>query len=127
LQAAGLNHPLLDSVTFLSNWRRRPLAPALGWNVNVEIDSVEQGAAKSPAVAFDGRVIATTVSVGAAVETTRAWVGGADQHEVGGELTDESGSRQNHTMIFQDLAERLPGSAVELGQFVQQQDTAVGQ
>jgi hypothetical protein len=59
--------------------------------------------------------------------STRAWVHGRGQHELGGEGDGASCPRDRHDAVFQRLTKHLQHAHAELGQLVEKENAAVGQ
>lgn len=98
-----------------------------GGDFDVDIDSIEQGAADTGHVAFDlrGRAIAAASWIG----TVSAWAGieGGDEHEGGGKGRAAHGARDGDYAIFERLSHDFERLAIELGEFVEEEDSVVGE
>lgn len=65
------------------------------------------------------------IATGVVAVTAGAGVEGGDEHEVGREGGCRKGTRDGDDTVFKGLAEDLEGLAVELGEFVEEEDPLI--
>ena len=96
-------------------------------NLYIEVDAVEQGAADLLLVFYDLRGRTGAVVLAVAEVAAGAGVHAGDERELGWESERALGAADGDDAVLQRLAQVLQDGARELGQFVEEEDTAVRQ
>ena len=127
LDGAGLQDPFPDDGRGLCRESVREFLVLHRRCLHMEVDAVEEGARDLLAVAFDLFVRAAAIPLRVAVVTAGAGVHRGHKHEGGGECHGSRGAGDRHLAILQRLTHHFEGRAVELGQFVQEEDAVMGE
>ena len=93
----------------------------------MQVDAVEQRARDARLVAGYGVVVAAAVATRRAAEAAGTGIGGGDELEVRWEDTAPSRASDGDAPVFQHLSQRLERTALELGQFVEEEYAPVRQ
>lgn len=124
--AGGLDHMAkrrrVVAVVFASE-----LAEGDGGDFDVDVDTVQKRAGDFAHVAFDldgGAFAAADVR---AVVAAGAGVHGGDHNEVGGKAERALGAGDGDGAFFEGLADHFEDVALELGEFVEEEDAVMGQ
>jgi len=96
-------------------------------HLDLYIDAIEQGARQPMPIAFDGVGRATASDARMPMMAARARVHGRHQLEARREFRAPRGPRDRNAPGFERLAQSFEHPAVELGEFIQEQDAPVGQ
>jgi hypothetical protein len=99
----------------------KPLYPAQP--MDVDVDAVEKRTGEFGEVAVHGDL----ADFADGHVALRGWVHGGDEHEAGGEPDRAVGTSDGDDVVFEGLAEGFEGVAGELGEFVEEEDAAVGE
>ena len=118
-------HPGADRRRAFARLRVLQLPDRQRRGLDVQVDPVQQGAADLRPVALDLRWRAAAFALGIAQIAARAGVHRRHQHETARERDLAGAPRNGYLAVLQRLAQHLQRAALELWQFVEEQDPVV--